>query len=327
MKYSIIIPLYNKEKYIKKTLESIDKQLNKNIEKELEVIIINDLSTDKSLEEVKKFLKNSAKVYKVIENKENIGVSKSRNIGIDHSTGKYILFLDADDSLKNNFFYEVEEVLKNDKIDFLCLTRIYSSRNEIEYNYNAILKKYGEKIQENLYSIVDYEKILMKKIFLGGSGEILLKKKLLIGCKFDEKLSLMEDYDFYFKILTNIKKIYFYTKPLVIVEDYVENSLSSRKIKYENCENFKILDNVFINNEKRLKQKIFWILMFSNLSRLNFKDRIKLLKREQKNITNLFSVNKYSISSFFITVGIDLNEIRRKLKNGKYRIKHNSSNI
>lgn len=102
MKFSIIIPVYNTEKYIERCVKSVLTQTYDNYE----IIIINDGSTDKSIEILSKFENNNQ--IKII-NQDNNGVSSARNLGIKKSTGDYILFLDSDD------FYEKEllETLKN----------------------------------------------------------------------------------------------------------------------------------------------------------------------------------------------------------------------
>lgn len=87
---SIIIPLYNKEKYIEQTIENIKKQTYSN----WELIIVDDKSTDKSLDIVKKY-KNEKII--IMENKKNYGAAKSRNTGLKYATGRYICFQDADD--------------------------------------------------------------------------------------------------------------------------------------------------------------------------------------------------------------------------------------
>lgn len=89
-KVSIIIPLYNEEKYIKECVRSVVNQTYKNIE----IIVIDDKSTDNSLNELKSI---KDKRIKIIELKENKGVSNARNIGIKEATGDYICFLDSDD--------------------------------------------------------------------------------------------------------------------------------------------------------------------------------------------------------------------------------------
>ena len=95
--FSIIIPVYNYEKLIKKCLLSILKQKFS----DYEIIIINDCSRDRSLEICKKY-KKKYPLIKIINNKINKGVSFSRNLGIKFSTGKYIILLDADDYLESS---------------------------------------------------------------------------------------------------------------------------------------------------------------------------------------------------------------------------------
>jgi len=89
-KVSVIIPLYNEEKYIIDCINSVINQTYKNIE----IIIVDDKSTDNSLKKIKKI---KDKRIKIIKLKENKGVSNARNIGVEVSTGDYICFLDSDD--------------------------------------------------------------------------------------------------------------------------------------------------------------------------------------------------------------------------------------
>lgn len=105
-KVSIIIPAYNVEKYIPRTLESIKSQTFKDIE----VIVINDGSTDNTLTIVKNFLKNVDFSYKIITQK-NQGVSAARNRGIKEAKGKYICFLDGDDFYDSFFIGKMERKL------------------------------------------------------------------------------------------------------------------------------------------------------------------------------------------------------------------------
>ena len=107
-KVSIIVPVYNAEKYLIRCVDSIINQTYKN----LEIILINDGSIDNSLEIMKK--------YKVIDNriiiidKKNEGVSIARNVGIKSSSGKYICFVDSDDYIENNMI----QILDNGDIDY-----------------------------------------------------------------------------------------------------------------------------------------------------------------------------------------------------------------
>ena len=106
-KLSIIIPVYNCEKYIEKCIESIIKEIDETIE----LIIIDDGSKDKTPEICKKYITQNVNL--IINS--NHGVSYSRNLGIDKSTGEHIMFIDADDYLAKGWKNIVFDVLKNKK--------------------------------------------------------------------------------------------------------------------------------------------------------------------------------------------------------------------
>ena len=105
-KISIIVPVYNTEKYLSKCLNSLIKQTYKDIE----IIVVNDGSKDKSLEIAKKIAKqdNRIKVF----NKENGGLSSARNFGIEKASGEYIGFVDSDDYIKENMFEILYNMIK-----------------------------------------------------------------------------------------------------------------------------------------------------------------------------------------------------------------------
>ncbi len=88
---SIIIPVYNVEKYLSKCLDSVINQTYKN----LEIICINDSSQDNSLKILKRYAEIDSRIKVIV--KENEGVSEARNRGLDVSNGEYIMFVDADD--------------------------------------------------------------------------------------------------------------------------------------------------------------------------------------------------------------------------------------
>lgn len=98
-KVSIIIPVYNKANYLKETLKSIDRQ----IVNDFEVILIDDKSTDNSMDIISDFKSSTRKQVRVIQNENNMGVAYSRNRGIEEAKADYITFLDADDLLDRNF--------------------------------------------------------------------------------------------------------------------------------------------------------------------------------------------------------------------------------
>ncbi|MDE6698835.1 MAG: glycosyltransferase, partial [Lachnospiraceae bacterium] len=109
-KVSIIVPVYNSEKYLEKCLESLAGQTLK----ELEVVLVNDGSTDSSLEIMESFSKKYSGRF-VIINKENGGQASARNMGIKQSSGEYIGFVDSDDRVDIHMFEEMynHAVVKN----------------------------------------------------------------------------------------------------------------------------------------------------------------------------------------------------------------------
>lgn len=149
---SVIIPLYNSGEYIEETLKSIIYQSYENIE----IIIVNDCSTDNSMFVVEKILKESNRKFCVKSNRKNLGQAYSRNIGIEEANGEWILFMDSDDILQSNAIEEIVNTLhqRRDKIyDFIFFAeenvRVENrdgarskSVGVIEYDCKSLQKKF-----------------------------------------------------------------------------------------------------------------------------------------------------------------------------------------
>lgn len=162
MLISIVIPVYNAEKYLSRCLESILSQTYKNIE----VIIVNDGSTDKSQQIIKTYQKKSKKVR--VFNQGNVGVSKARNLGIKYCKGDYILFLDSDDWIDEDYIEKSIDFLKDNKVDLLLLPYIREYKNKSVKNYIFRQKEFYLK-NKNLV-----QNSLLRKLF-GPVGEELKK--------------------------------------------------------------------------------------------------------------------------------------------------------
>ncbi len=112
---SVIIPVYNVEKYINACLESVRQQTYKNYE----VIIVNDGSTDQSSKIIDDYLKKYDLNNYILLNKENGGICSARNCGLTHASGEWIFFLDSDDWLENNALSTLVECLEQNPSDLV----------------------------------------------------------------------------------------------------------------------------------------------------------------------------------------------------------------
>lgn len=125
-KISVMIPVYNAEKYIARCLDSILMQADENVE----VVIINDGSKDKSDEIIKTYLGRYKASIKYIT-KENTGLADTRNIGIEKATGDYIIFVDADDYIDKNLFKKLEPYMEQN-IDIIKYKAIIETEENDE---------------------------------------------------------------------------------------------------------------------------------------------------------------------------------------------------
>ena len=154
-KVSIIIPVYNAEKFIEKGIKSVLSQTYKNIE----LILINDGSRDNSLNIIKKWENEYPNIIKVFDQK-NMGVGKTRNKGIEVSTGDYITFIDADDYIDVDFIQVLlDNALDNDII--------ISGYRRIDENGNVI---FSQKLKSNDWSkfkqVTIWSKLYKKEFFV-----------------------------------------------------------------------------------------------------------------------------------------------------------------
>ena len=156
---SVVIPVYNAEKYIAKCLDSVLSQQGVT-----EIIIVNDGSTDGTLKIVENYAKKHSKI-KVI-NQENKGVSAARNRGIEEAKSKYITFIDSDDWVENDSFVKVAKIIKKDKSD-VVLTGFYDV-----YDSEWVKGIYGEEAvneveQENRFRNKNLDDIALLSPFYG----------------------------------------------------------------------------------------------------------------------------------------------------------------
>lgn len=214
-KFSVIIPVYNAEKYIKRSISSVVNQTYKNIE----IILIDDGSQDKSRDICEEYSKNDNRI-KVIYQK-NSGVSVSRNVGIKNSIAPYIIFVDSDDWIENNMLEKLNKITEEMDVD--CIT----------YNINNIVKTGCISVKK---MIKDFIK-LIKTETINSSCNKVYKREIIekYDVKFDKKIQIGEDLLFNLLYLSKIEDIYFLNENLYNYNRENVNSVTAKYIenKYE----------------------------------------------------------------------------------------------
>lgn len=239
--FSIIIPIYNKAEYVTDTLNSVLNQSYKNYE----ILIVNDGSTDESLNILKKF--NDPNI--TIINQENQGVSVARNNGIKNAKGDYIAFMDADDYWYPNHLSSImESIKKHPKESVFCNNyEIYFSKykfKQTSFNFN--------NREKSILKIENYfESSLINTI--AWTSATCVKKNVLNGnMLFDPRLTSGQDTDLWIRLAL---KYYFIFNNTVTAKHnkYIEKSLSkSNTIKSRYLLTLKYLERESTN--KSLKK-------------------------------------------------------------------------
>lgn len=190
MRFSIIVPVYNVEKYLNECIKSILNQTFNNYE----LILINDGSTDESKKICQLYESNSKVCFIDINNS---GVSNARNVGLKQAKGEYVLFVDSDDCLKENALEKIDQELNQD-IDLLIFSseKIYTNAKK-----EKILK--NEFIEKN-----EALKLLLKNdYFCGYVWNKVFKRKIINNnkLKFNTKIFMNEDLLFCFNYINLLK--------------------------------------------------------------------------------------------------------------------------
>lgn len=197
-KVSVIVPVYNTEKFLKECLDSILNQTYSNIE----VILVEDGSLDSSLSILKAYQKDSHVI--LLENRSNKGVGYSRNRGIEHATGDYILFVDSDDLLSPVAIeYLVSALEKSNTEMSMCQYQtFFHSRLLNSKNHNGS------------FEVMDIEKdSYLLEVCGGACWAKLWKRTLLQDIRFPEGI-IYEDAPFTFPLMVKASKISFIREPL-----------------------------------------------------------------------------------------------------------------
>ena len=207
MKFSVIIPVYQSEKYITDCVKSV---LNQSFDGSYEIILIDDGSLDSSgviaddLAKQNEFVKSY--------HKTNGGAASARNYGLQKASGDYVLFIDGDDTVDPTLFQKLESFLNYDLLiygmafdyyleDQLSRQDILSCKHEGSYSVEDIFNSYQDFFYDNALSSA------CNKVF---RKDILEKHQI----NFNEKMNLYEDYDFVLQYFKYVDSVYFVNEPL-----------------------------------------------------------------------------------------------------------------
>lgn len=251
---SVIVSLYNCEKYIEKCLNSILNQTYQNIE----IIIVNDGSNDNSLKIVNEIKKKNDKKDKIkIFSKENEGISLTRNYGIKMSSGEFILMIDADDWLEENTIETLVNIQKKTNSDIVKMCYYINKKDkksirvEKKYNYSNVF--INLKLNKNK---------IARQIIIGEIPayiwSMLIKKSIITKEYLFEKNVYLEDKIFLIKLLNKANSIYFsdFTGYHYFVN--INGLTHNNKAKYYLMQDFEInkriknIFNKYYNNDKDL---------------------------------------------------------------------------
>ena len=237
MKYSVIIPIYNMEKYLNDCIMSITNQKRKDVE----IILVNDGSQDNSLKICNYFKKQYKNI--IVIDKQNSGSMDSWIKGVEKSTGEYICFVDADDMIAENYFKEIDKYTNKDYdivlFDYYKMYKNYNKKFKVnQIPYGKINKKNLKYLQENYYtnyeqySLYRWDKVIKATI---------IKENIL---KLNYRCTYFEDHPISFLNLIKAKSLYYIDKPLYYYR--MRKSSVSHKV---NSNIFK--DNINIEREMK----------------------------------------------------------------------------
>ena len=224
VRLSVIIPVYNVENYLSQCMDSVCGQTFEDIE----IICVNDGSTDKSLDILKDHQKKDSRIQ--IISQENKGQSASRNIGLNMAKGEYIYFMDSDDYLVNDAFEQLFSFCKDKEFDFIMFKIIKfddDTLKEIDDNYYS-MPYLKERVGMNSFDYSDVDDMALE-LCVNPQGK-LFRHDFIRDIRFPEGL-IYEDNVFFTHALFKADNIYFYDEFLLNKRRHSTSTTSSISIK------------------------------------------------------------------------------------------------
>ena len=278
MKVSVVIPVYNSEKYIEKCLESVINQTYKNIE----IIIINDGSKDNTGKLVKRYKEKDERII-YLEQKNN-GVSSARNKAIQVSSGEYIIFVDSDDTVDKDYVKLLLSTIEKESLDIVAC-------GYTDISVYGIIKLNDFYKDKTLIGKNDF----IKYIFTGVGGTLwgkIFKSKIIKenNIKMNEEIFMCEDMLFVLKYATKCTSFGAIKEHLYNYNRINDNSISS-KINFAYYNNLitviKLIEDILVANKyskdfidnilsQRVKSISFNLAIMQHDSKHNYKIKDKL---------------------------------------------------
>lgn len=220
---SVVVPIYNAEDCIAKCLQSLNVAKHK---KNIEIVLIDDGSTDKSAEICLDFVRRYSymRYYRI----DNSGVSTARNIGIKVSTGKYIMFVDADDCVNSSYFDVIDKEMSSDNkmLIFGYQTINYSRHIKIDANFeNRRINLENASVKEKKYVYYNIGSVVWNKVF---NRDILVRH----GITFRTEMKTSEDQVFIFDYINVAKTMKFLPDILYYYQDNANGAVHRIQLSY-----------------------------------------------------------------------------------------------
>lgn len=290
-KLSIIVPVYNAEKYVKECINSLYEQS----ELEIEVISINDGSTDNSLQALYKLKEEYPDL--IIINQNNMGVSVARNKGLSVATGDYITFVDADDTIEKNAYSYIIKNMLNSNADI----SIFAFRRCLAGTYLDCLLPWenleiltSNRIRRILIPLM-FSSIDNKSVISGSVCRSVFKAELIKSLSFNEEVAMQEDLLFCIFSYNKAERIqiinyvkYNYIKHNVTTTEKYRHDFYCESLHFEEMQ-INALKDIGIFNEiisqYQNKRMDMYSLCISNLFRFDAPDDIS---KQLKQIINGF---------------------------------------
>lgn len=282
LKLSVIIPVYNVEKYLKKCIESV---LIQKIDKS-EIILVDDGSTDKSgiiCDEYSKKYDNVNVIHK-----KNGGLSSARNAGIKEAKGEYLMFVDSDDFINEN--EKINDLLPYLKYDVIQYKMIYFYNKKQKYMYLKDM---------NTYEVESYMEKLEKKVYDGSLSisacDKIIKKNLVKenNIYFEEGL-LSEDIDWSLRLYLKANSLIVTNKNIYVYRQQREGSISTKVQEKNIISLYNIVKKWYNYEYKNNNQKSIFLnylayqysILLCNMNRKNCSKKMKKDIYEMKDLLN-----------------------------------------